>query len=85
MELGFLFAMVGGVVIAVAIVAVVVGLSGATGNITAIAENIGELCAKVTDWWNELSATVTEHWEDIVEFFENVVEFFENFGGMLGL
>lgn len=85
MELGLIFAMVGGIVIAAAIVMVVVGLAGAADNITAIGDNLGELLTKVSDWWNDLSATVTEHWEEIVDFFEEIVAFFENFGGMLGL
>jgi hypothetical protein len=75
MELGVILGAIGGIVVAVALVAVLIMLAGAGGNITAIAENFSELCTKISDWWNGVCVWFVESGEAIVEFFEGISSF----------
>ena len=72
MELGVILGVIGGIVVAIALVSVLIMLSGAGGNITAIAENFAELCSKISDWWNGVCAWFIEAGDTIIEFFESI-------------
>ncbi len=74
--LGLIVALFFGILIAIAIVWVIVGLAGATGDITAIAVHFESLCTKVASWWNGIYVAIMDSWESIVDFFESIASFF---------
>ena len=73
-----------GILVAIAILWGIIGLAGATGDITAIAQHFESLCVKVSDWWNGVIATFTDSWDAIVGFVETIIDFIEMIAKLVG-